>query len=80
MNLQINISKTIKDRKGLRPNFVPLGPRALREVSLDSSPRVLYNDIIFEALGPPVWSMPVKCTLAKKVRVCLKTFKNLTFS
>jgi hypothetical protein len=50
---------------GSRPNFVPLGPIALNEVSLDSSRRVLYNDTLFGALGPSVWPMPVKCTLAK---------------
>ncbi len=46
---------TKKVIKGIKPNFVPLGPRALSEVSLDSSRRVLYNDTLLEVLGPAVW-------------------------
>jgi hypothetical protein len=36
---------------------------ALSVVSLDWSRRVLYNDTLFEVLGPPVWPMDAKCTL-----------------
>ncbi len=63
--------------KGFRPNFVPIGLRALSEVSLDSSRRVLHNHILLEVLRSPVWSMAVKCTLAKVLFIFGTMFKNI---
>ncbi len=62
---------------GIKAQLCPLGLRALSDVSLDSSRQVFYNDTLLEVLGSPVWSMPVKCTLAKVLFIFGTMFKNI---